>query len=141
MSWIFLNIGGENDKHVPKRTYTEQYDDLNDPVLRSYFTVSYTEKDGDLRRKNARILSSYMKAVYSHRFAPYIIVILDHVIWQNTVVYGVRIRRPGFPQLSERKLWLMIQKKMCIDRKLTTACPSVTKSRFRMSCSRLLKRC
>jgi len=40
-----------SNKHGRKRPYTEQYNDLYGLVLRSYIAVSYTEKNGDLRRK------------------------------------------------------------------------------------------
>jgi len=42
----------------------ERYDDLLGPVLRPYIAVSYMKKYSDLRGKNARLLSSYTKAVY-----------------------------------------------------------------------------
>jgi hypothetical protein len=90
-----------SNRHGRKRSYTEKYDDLHGPVLRPFISVSYTEKCGDIRRKkNDRLLSQYTEAIYGLRFAPYMIVLLrirarrytivirDHVIRQNTVVYG-----------------------------------------------------
>src|SRR5271156_4295697 len=110
------------NKHGRKRPYTEKYDDLHGRVLRPYISVSYTEKNGDLRTKKrsciafvygGRIRSPFF-SVYD-RIVPYTITeIYDRNtrpcntakygrIRKNTErtrsftgVYGLRIRRPGW---------------------------------------------
>ncbi len=97
---IFIELNRSNT-HGLKRSYTEKYDDLHGPVLRPFISVSYTEKYEHIRRKkNDRLRSQYTEAIYGLRFSPYMIVLLrirvrrstivirDHVIRQNTVVYG-----------------------------------------------------
>jgi hypothetical protein len=81
-----------SNRHGHKRPYTEKYDDLHGPVLRSYITVSYTEKYGDLRRKKrsftafvhrSRIRSPFC-SVYN-RIAPYTVT---EICDRNTVPYN-----------------------------------------------------
>ena len=58
--------------HGRKRPYTEKYDGLHVTVLRSYISVSFTEKYGDIRRK----IRSFMVHVYDLRLTPCTIVSL-----------------------------------------------------------------
>ncbi len=105
------NKAPRSNTHGRKRPYTEKYDDLHDPVLRSYISVSYTEKYGDKRRRKR----SFMILVYGVRIRfPFhsvflrirsrrkMIVILDYVIRQNTVVYD---RKRNVYGVREPRLW------------------------------------
>jgi hypothetical protein len=74
-----LNESPRSNRHGRKRPYTEKYDDLHGPVLRSYISVSYTEKYGDIRTKKR----SFTVSVNGGRIRSY------------TTVYRVRNVRPG----------------------------------------------
>ena len=49
--------------HGRKRPYTEKYDGLHVTVLRSYISVSFTEKYGEIRRE----IRPFMAHVYDER--------------------------------------------------------------------------
>ena len=59
-----------SNKHSRKRPYTEKYDGLHVTVLRSYLSVSFTEKYGDIWRK----VRPFMIHVYDERIRSYLSV-------------------------------------------------------------------
>jgi hypothetical protein len=53
------------NKHGRKRPYTEKYDDLHVTVLRSYISVSFTKKYGDIRRKTTIVYDPRIRCPYT----------------------------------------------------------------------------